>query len=465
MHDRVRFRDLTQPFNQKLGQYYSVNRRNGWRAATSVATALLCPGYVEKCYDTVRPGPPFEGGGPLFLVRTNRPDAVVCAEGTVTAYTTTGVPAGYPYRNDTKDLWQRTYVGKFRHLNLPSLASIWTPAGPLDYGSTINRNDLSTLGARAWARLRPKVEVAGLGQAIAEARDVPQMLKTTSKGFHDIWKGLGGSKSPIESWSHHMRTMDPKVLKDIQMHPKKAADHFINHQFGWLPFTKDVSDMYNLITDYTSYLDRAERFNGKWRTRRFAEEELRTEVEVFRSDKLSNQSGFQAYLDPVGITGCKRVQLTVTRETVQKIWYEGSFKTYSPEFDRSLKMEEHLRAGRQFLSLAGANINPSLIYKATPWTWCVDWFVNVGDNIQMLQDAATDAVVARYMYLMREEYDRYRFDSVHTYANETIVGRSYQGPTVKRRVPGAYEFGFTMPPSGLSGMQYAILAALGISRL
>jgi len=422
---------------------------------------------MEKCFDinhgTVPRGKTYQVGGPFFLVRVTEPTGVA-GEGHVFPYSSASEPPGYPIKRVSDDLWQQGYIGSFIHAGLPSLVAIGNKDifGPTDYRSQINPNDLSSLGARGWNKLRPKVEVAGLGTAIAEARDTVPMLETSAKGFHLAWKALGGSQH-VPVWRNLKGTVATQ-LKQVSQYPKAAADQFLNVQFGWKPFVKDVSDMYDLIANYESHLDKAERHNDKWLKRRFAEEEVLEETQVWNVTRNKGDVIFQTYLNP-GVSGpCTSSNLTVTRQKMTRIWYEGEFKYYRPELDKRMPMHENIRAGRTFLTLAGANINPTLIYKATPWTWCLDWFVNVGDNVQLAQDIATNAVAAKYMYLMRETFDRYKYVSTHVLPSGTITCTSYQEVRVKRRVGTEMPFSFSLLPGSLNGTQLAILGALGISK-
>jgi hypothetical protein len=411
---------------------------------------FFAPGVVEKCFD-INHGrqKEYQVGGPLFIVRVTEPTGIA-GSGMVFPYQSISQPPGYPLKGESGDLWQVGYTGSFIHTGLPDLVQIPNKniSGPTDYRSNLNPNDLSSLGARAYSRLRPKVAVAGLGQAVAEARDVPATLRTTAAGFSQAWKAVGGN------------------AKGIWQAPRGAANQFVNFQFGWKPFVNDVQQMYDLVARYETHLDKAERLNDKWLKRRFAEEEIQSSTVIYNDTRPKSNPLFRTYLAPaVAANVTDSVNLKVTRQSGTKIWYEGSFKYYRPEFDKRLPMHENVRAGRGFLTLAGANINPVLIYKVTPWTWLVDWYTNVGDNIQVAQDMVDNSVVSRYMYLMRESFDRYEYVSTHTGPYGTIVATSYQEVRVKRRVSCESPFGFALQPGGLSGVQYAILAALGLSRL
>jgi hypothetical protein len=425
----------------------------------------FAPGVVEKCFDTLNEGPPFETGGPFFLVRVTEPTGIA-GSGTIFPYQSLSeAPAGYPLKGQSGDLWQVGYKGSFIHTGLPDLVQIGGKdiSSPSDYRTQLNPNDLQSLGNTAYARLRPKVEKAGLGQAIAEARDVPKMLSTTAKGFHFAWKAMGGSQH-IPVWNNLKGTVASHVT-NVRAAPKSVANHFLNAQFGWAPFVKDVSDMLNLVTDYVHILDNAERRNDRWQQKEFHEDDILSDTLVYNDTKSSNSPIFRTYLAPaLGSGTCTRVTLQVRRQKLTRIWYSGSFKYYRPEFDRGTDMNDRVRAARQFLTLAGANISPTLIYKVTPWTWLVDWFTDVGKFVQRTEDLATGSVVARYLYLMRETFDRYEYITTHVYPNTTITATSYQEVRVRRRVPSESPFEFALSPTSLSGMQLGILAALGVSR-
>lgn len=446
---RMRERGTTQPFLQQIGSFTYRNRRNGWTTEGGPFTATLASGVVEKCFDELHGRPPYNTGGPFIKIEylyTNAP----CATGSIKpAQGLTTPPANYPYPSKPDDIWVADYEGAFYPTNLPSVVSIAEKSisSHDDYRAGVNPNDLSSLGSRGYNKLRPKVEVAGLGQAIAEARDVPSMLKTSAKGFHEAWKSVGGRA-------------DGNLMS-----PKGAAEHFLNHQFGWKPFLKDLNDTYSLVSNYVSHLDKAMRLNDKWQRRTFREAVDQSHSKIFSETKERSSPTFKSYLAPGFTSQLQTTQLIVSLVTETEVWYEGQFKTYDPAFDMSREMDPNVRAGRQFLSLGGMNINPTLLYKVTPWTWLIDWFANVGDNVQIAQDLATNSVVAKYMYLMRRTSKRYEYSIAQQWNGGSVSGVAYDGITIKRRATAASPFSFVLAPGGLSGTQIAILGALGLTRL
>jgi hypothetical protein len=108
-------------------------------------------------------------------------------------------------------------------------------------------------------------------------------------------------------------------------------------------------------------------------------------------------------------------------------------------------------------------VNPSNIYKATPWTWAIDWFTHFGHNIDQMQDQL-DNIAFKYLYVTHHKITQYVFTQhlplkdmgvqhlTWTRVNETKQRREADSP-----------FGFGLSWSQLSANQIAILAALGVT--
>jgi hypothetical protein len=167
---------------------------------------------------------------------------------------------------------------------------------------------------------------------------------------------------------------------------------------------------------------------------------------------------------PLGIAQGYRVY---TARTVKKVWAVGSFKYYRPEFDVSAFEGNDfsmLQNAQRLLTLYGLRVNPTLLWKITPWTWLVDWFTGFGKHIQRLDDFVQDGIVARYLYVM---------DTEEQILTKTSVLNFYSGPltlnfqrrfTIKQREPADSPYGFNVPWSSITPTQWAILGALGVSR-
>jgi len=461
MGTRIRRRvDAPSSGKFQVGTYHTINTLTGKEKGTpqkiySGGTSYPPP-TEQFCMDELHEGPPFKSGGSLFASKIER--------------ISTGIKDhAYYDLDDGPPSWHEhyTYEGGFCEPFVPSeVSSFMASMGQIvpTVTSAWNPNDLSSLGNRAYNKLRPKVEVAGLGQFLAEIHDAPDMLKTTASGLAKLWRAGGGSVPA--SVAHHLSVFhsakSTSRTRQLREWSGQGGGHFLNHQFGWVPFVKDVTGMCDVAVNGDKYIERTMRGNDKWSKRMFTEEELLKESVIYtRNGWAVGPSTAQRAAMP-GTTPL----YTVTRKESTRVWYKGAFKFYRSEFDNRVPMHPAVRTVRQYVTLLGANVNPVLLYKVTPWTWMADWFTNVGDTVQRLQDIATDAVVSQYFYLMRTIRIGYELRQVFTDRGGVSHDMQwFSGATSKSRSSSVNPFGFALNPTTLSGIQYAILGALGASHL
>jgi len=127
--------------------------------------------------------------------------------------------------------------------------------------------------------------------------------------------------------------------------------------------------------------------------------------------------------------------------------------------------------------LYGATVSPEVLYNAIPWTWLMDWFVNVGDVMSNLSNNV-DNLTADYAFVMRTRKMELNNTATTSWAGisanlgtglESIIPEgsatrslSYS-EEIKSRT-GATPFGFGLSYDGLSTYQKSILAAIGAKR-
>lgn len=421
--------------------------------------AQLGDGRESLCLDENHGSkPPYQVGGPLYLSSLQRP---ILPQGGGSFLSKPGsLPPGAATHNgfDGSD-WRARYTGSF--VLAPAYSDIWKASKPIEESDHatlgLNPDNMADLGPRAYARLRPKVVKAGMFQTLIESRDVPKTVRTSMKGAADLWLSLTKRRDLMPRYAAE------QAKKAWKRAPGKASDQFVNLQFGWMPLVKDTRDMCDLIINFPEYVSRQQSVNGKWVQRKFKEDEVISE-EVFQDTTGTSNFCSPAFGSDYVVPNSGR--LTVVSQTVTRIWYEGSFRQYYPEFDKSL-MAGHpaIEKVAQALRLSGLEVNPVNVYKVLPWTWAVDWFVNVGENLQALQDLATDAVVSRYVYLMRHTFRRVVYRVKWSTFDGQTPSLEFEGRhDVKFRKGAQSPFGFTLLGGGLSAKQVAILGALGISR-
>jgi hypothetical protein len=437
-------RSLLPPGSKvRYGIYNIVNPNTGVILAPYGAVESNVSGYskdYEWTWDLSNPGPPYRTGGAFTSIKSGLPHFDVLETGQYRG-NDIWLPPGYPpqqYRYDGG--WGGPIYPPFIGIPEERYAFLGTQEDAVLFP------DLGDIGSLAYEKLRPKQEKAGLAVALAEAKDIPRMLQTSAKGFHQLWRDFGGSPNT-----------------DL-MQPKSVADHFINHQFGWVPFLNDLqqfNDVYQNSITYAAYI---ERDNGVWKNRYRADKTIEDEEVLYSNPSHSGLSCQPA--DYIGVFNSGPSH-TIVRRKVVNVWYKGQFKYYRPEFDRSLPgYYSVMNATKRLLTLYGANVNPTILWKITPWSWLVDWFSNVGAQIQRAQDLATDATVSKYMYLMHHYvYEEVLKTSLPLKTGGTLNLEFKKSGDIKRRQGADSSFGFNLSSGDLSWKQLAILSALGISRV
>lgn len=421
-------------------------------------------GVEERCWDYLNQRTPKGGwppGGTFFKSKFERPFSSVLGGGSFDIPNdpsapadprNSGLPSPVPSDARSGDEYFYRYEGGWGNPQFlgisgySGLEALAAQLGPESYSPQFNPNDLASLGNRAYNKLRPKVQKANLAQDLAELHEAPDMLRTSAQGFHEIWKGLGGS------------LVSPKML------PSRVGNHFLNHQFGWKPFVGSVVAVCNTVINADQYFADIKAKNNQWTKKLFTEDEVTSEQLLKRYEGLAvTPNGFP--ITSLVVPGSAKY--TITLQQTERIWYQGVFKFYRPEFDESLawgNAPPGLQKAWQYATLFGATVSPTTVYKLTPWSWLVDWFINVGDAVQRIEDMVNNQVVSKYFCLMRKKVYRYEFRQVFaTKTGQTQDLRWYWGGETKRRAVSLSPFNFSLVPGGLSGTQLAILAALGLS--
>ena len=418
---------------------------------------------AKYCADNLHPGPPFREGGPFRLLRLE--------------YTTPyfGVFGKGVYVR--ADRLQR-YVGGFA----PPGNSYFGGTAISDYGALFAPNspmfsDLSPWSSEAWQKCKPKLEKASLGVAIAEIRDLPRMLKTSAKEFADAWRltqraaGFTGD------------------ARKVMMTPQRAADSFLNQQFGWVPFLSDVRKFNDVLQNSRRYIDQISDQNGKWVKHHAVLVGVKNEHDSLRDPNSKSQgpdesavfytsdtvefilnSGTGQVLDPIlGTHWSQYFSVEPTWEVIERterlVTAVGSFQYYRPEFDRSLaEFNSAWNNMIRNLTIHGVRVSPSNIYKATPWTWAVDWISDVGEHVAYLDDIILDSLVAKYFYLMQHKVITRTFRQILPFYSGAVVLQFNRVIETKQREEAGSPYDFNLSWEDLTPRQLLIAAALGISR-
>jgi hypothetical protein len=299
-----------------------------------------------------------------------------------------------------------------------------------------NEDNLDAMGADGWNRAKPGKPIVDLGQFLGELRNAPSVPGLQAFRY---FKGVaeGGRKS-------------------ARRLSRSEAKEYLNAEFGWAPIVRDLQGLYKYQQTLAQTLAQLKRDNGKG-IRRSAELRSVNENEATIS-QVNNL--MYPYVHPFYHENGSSFR-TVTHRTTRRDWFEGKFRYYIPDID---SRDWPFRAKR---ALLGLNPSPSLLWELLPWTWLIDWFVNIGDVLSNMSDQAAENLVADYGYVMsnvRYDYTVHEKSTVLTSTgNQVLHANSVFYKELKRR-SYASPFGFGLTPDSLSGKQMAILGAVGLSR-
>jgi len=392
-------------------KYYSpYNANNIWQR-TTIDANHGCPPYTE--------------GGPFYSFFYHFPfDILNQGEH----------PSGWITANTYK------YVGGF-YPDIP-----WSTLGGTEfsYGEALKaaqnkpnvnspQSDVYSYGAGAYNKFAPGKPNVDMGQFLYEIRDTVPMLMTSAKFFSDAWKGLGG-------------------LRD-QFGPKSVADHWLNTQFGWLPFLGDLQRFLKTYDNVNKNLAQIRRDNGRWIRRRGS-------VAKIRESKKVSESKYSSCMKPTLSSYAYNASYSghyeVYRDFTKDVWFSGAFRYWIP--DTGSKMWEAKTIAHMF----GVMPTPRLVWEIMPWSWLVDWQLNVGDIIANNSPGWADNRVSKYAYVMGKTHVELRVeDLLDLY--KAPYRTSWRASLDWKRREEASPFGFGLSPNQLTGKQWSILAALAIA--
>jgi hypothetical protein len=294
--------------------------------------------------------------------------------------------------------------------------------------------ELAALGTKAIALTIPTNPNVNLAAAMGELRN----------------DGLAAV--PSKALAHAM-------LKRYRLAGKAASvgSEYLNVVFGWKPFLKDVKDLGQSIRDSKTILEQFARDSGKPIRRRFNFPDVTNKtITTLGSGSIRPAFAPFWYSDSSSV---------LVKERSEKIrtWFSGCYTYY-------LDPGEHargklMRAEQLANKLYGTRINPEVIWELAPWSWAVDWAVNIGDIMTNVSALQHDSLVIRWAYVMRE----HRITDTYSLWGPTFK-TGLKGPysqsftTIRKRRLKATPYGFGLSFDGFSTQQLAILAALGISR-
>lgn len=264
-----------------------------------------------------------------------------------------------------------------------------------------------------------------------------------------------------------------QFLKDVKKGPAYMGAHYLNLQFGWVPFLQDLF----FITQMKEKLHK----KMAWLTRKNGKGVYR-DVELDKggfSEDIPRVVASSVTCFPTLSSNCYDAGMSIPysypilKTYDHRIWFVAKYRFWIPELanDKYL-VRDHSRLEAELLGLA---LDPTILYKVTPWSWLLDWFTSTGSVVQNIYLRAKYHVVAEYAYVMCRENFTYQAPGYVRVQTGKQVSFVWVGPILTftgasrteyefrtREVANPYGFGLTY--ASLSAYQWSILAALGLTR-
>ncbi len=285
--------------------------------------------------------------------------------------------------------------------------------------------DGSAWAAEAYAKMRPdQPSFQGLN-ALYELKDLPGMLSQRL------------SNSPL----------------------RNIGNYFLAEKFGWEPLLRDIRNLCKTQMGAQDRLKQLLRDNGRPVRRRIVLRDNVSPVPWESTLYPGMWPTLSGYFQRIP-TQAKSVQWAY-----DKVWASAQFRYWLPDGPRDINWTRSMMA-----KIFGLYPSPIAVYNAVPWSWLADWFTNAGYVISNMSGGVADRCAADYFYMMRQQALRTHYHAStggwKSYSLEPVswTCRSLTDQGIKTRVKGD-PFGLATNQNSLTGMQLAILGALGLSRL
>lgn len=305
----------------------------------------------------------------------------------------------------------------------------------------LSTSEIKNFGSRAISSCSPTAPAANLAVALGEIVNDGSLPKYPGEA-------LLGAKKPERGF---------------------AGEEFLNYQFGISPLLGDIKKLVLSLSKRTETLRQLSRDSGKTVRRGF---KFPVEHSILADEYSYQNTSTSAFMLVDGNLlksrnihdGWGARHVTRTKEFERTIWFRGAFTYYIA--DNTSLWSRMERYEQQAQKLLGTRFNPSAAWQLAPWSWLIDWQADIGTVLSASSQLSEDGLVMRYGYLMSHTRDRI----VLTADSATFKGGADLLPVStiyaresKERVQ-ATPFGFGLDLQKLSASQWAILAALGMTK-
>ncbi len=256
-----------------------------------------------------------------------------------------------------------------------------------------------------------------------------------------------------------------QLLKENRSHFNRLGNEFLNFQFGWKPLVSDLTKILKTVVQSAKIIRQYDRDSGRNIRRRLVlpkAERTTLEPTLMSGNTYGGPLDIEYYGYYGNFDGSKTYRSA--KESVTEK-FSGAYTYYLEQKDDLLSKIE--RYEQQANHLLGTRLSPDVIWEFTPFSWLVDWFADIGSFIEVNNALSNDSLVLRYGYYQHQTVSDVTYTRT---GGHSLYGMWHPGPTsvtfrTTRKVrTKATPYGFGLNTDQFTGMQWAILGALGMSK-
>lgn len=246
---------------------------------------------------------------------------------------------------------------------------------------------------------------------------------------------------------------------------RSVSKEYLNLEFGVKPVLRDIAKLCKAVKESNKILRQFDRDSGKVVRRRLTLRDETTAVVLGSTSGLPYIGADLGTGKGIGLFSSANGGQDVVDQTTRKTSFSGAYTYYVPPISNDLmgKMERWEAQANQVL---GSRANASLAWELTPWSWLIDWHGYIGDFISNVSSFSEDSLVLRYGYVMHHTMvKRVRMQRSFPLIDGGVGGTCFSAHIVERKErTRATPYGFGLDLESMSPRQWAILAALGITK-
>lgn len=272
-------------------------------------------------------------------------------------------------------------------------------------------------------------------------------IKRAADVAKSVWNRITGRKRPRDTLRRALNS---------------TADGYLQSQFSILPLLSDISGFRRAMSKLNRQVNRLVSEEG----RRLRKHYVHTWAEFSNNDTPEHTDwcyAFKTFYSP-------RPQHSIFR-LERKVLHDLS--TFHAEMEYNYNYTAYARENARMLAFndaIGANLNPSIIWNAIPWTFVIDWLVNIGSFLDQftVHSLEPQINIGRYLWSIKRKRSVYTSkQSMSTYgdvpAHMIVATLPVTTETSYRRQVGGMDINSILT-SGLSLKEFSLGAALVTSR-